>query len=806
MLRTRIVQNNGSLLGGLCRAVPVLTKTPTTLTSTSASTSAGTNSTSTRLLVQYKYQNQRHQSQLTKRRFNSFSNPWSSSILATSNNVQCQRNYHILQQLNLNKKTRSGAITRSIIGHKTGHHPSQSNLISLYNDKNNSNIHKIITRNYIFFETDKSKFKQIFNSAKSILFGKSNNSNKNQLILQKQKKQRKQIMIRLKNNTKEQMKTQIERMKKRVLLLEQNNPRIKKSIYQVNSRMKNLALNRRRKNDTNRRRFKQWKVLKQSKITNYYKHKRSIIRHGTLDIWKKIRKQKDRLLMKRITVPTMNMNMKMKDWVRKSKRNARNASQKMSNMKLKNAQDWKNIKNWILYSNHAITINEPFQKEWFSDHGYPLTSRDPRSGRFVNPWKSESTNGLKRVEEVWRWKKTRMLGYDMTHGVSDDNDDDDSDNDGNDEKSTIPMQLAPPSSSDKIKMTWVGHATMLIQLSGFTILTDPVFSNKASPIQYFSESEFFGVPRRLPPSLSIDDIPSVGIDVCLISHDHYDHLDYDSVLQLTAKKLVKYWVVPLGMKEWLMKEAGVKAGQIVELEWWQSVKFKNNGDDYFSKDNKIRMKDVTNVLEWSPVCVETSLEKILDVDKSKSNDGIVSKVAQKQNQGVGANEMVITCAPAQHWCSRSPFDRNTRLWCSWAVHSSVNLCNEEGLNKDPKNLSFYFAGDTGYPKSFPLHRQIGDRLGPFDLAAIPIGAYKPRFFMHDSHCDPFESVNIHQDIRSKKSVAIHWGTFPLANEPWDEPPQVLCEAVDLKSGDNEKGDAKVDFTTISNGQSIESLS
>lgn len=74
---------------------------------------------------------------------------------------------------------------------------------------------------------------------------------------------------------------------------------------------------------------------------------------------------------------------------------------------------------------------------------------------------------------------------------------------------------------------------------------------------------------------------------------------------------------------------------------------------------------------------------------------------------------------------------------------------------------FYFAGDTGYCDGF---KQIGEYLGPFDLAAIPIGAYKPRWMMRAQHVDPEESVKIHRDIRAQRSVGIHWGTFALANE------------------------------------------
>jgi L-ascorbate metabolism protein UlaG (beta-lactamase superfamily) len=145
------------------------------------------------------------------------------------------------------------------------------------------------------------------------------------------------------------------------------------------------------------------------------------------------------------------------------------------------------------------------------------------------------------------------------------------------------------------------------------------------------------------------------------------------------------------------------------------------------------------------------------------------------------NELVITCAPAQHWCSRSPFDRNQRLWCSFSVHATPALA--ETGQRAPRTHSFYFAGDSGLPTDFPLHHQIGDRLGPFDISAIPIGAYEPEWFMRESHCNPAEAVKIHQAIRSRRSVAVHFDTFDLADEPREEPPTLLLAEVERVNED-----------------------
>jgi len=121
-----------------------------------------------------------------------------------------------------------------------------------------------------------------------------------------------------------------------------------------------------------------------------------------------------------------------------------------------------------------------------------------------------------------------------------------------------------------------------------------------------------------------------------------------------------------------------------------------------------------------------------------------------------AGKHEVFCLPAQHFSGRTAADTNTSLWCSW-------LLEIEGFR-------FYFGGDTGYGKIF---RHIGELFAPIDLALLPIGAYDPRWFMSPVHVAPEEAVNIHQDIGARQSVAMHWGTFVLTDEPMDEPPRRL---------------------------------
>lgn len=234
-------------------------------------------------------------------------------------------------------------------------------------------------------------------------------------------------------------------------------------------------------------------------------------------------------------------------------------------------------------------------------------------------------------------------------------------------------------------ITWVGHSTLLIQLDGVNILTDPQWSNRASPVT-------FAGPRRVtPPGLALEQLPR--IDVVLISHDHYDHLDVATVTRL-AEMHRPVFLVPLGLKAWF---ADLGIAEVVELDWWNNRMIKG---------------------------------------------------------------IVVTCLPAQHFSGRTLWDHNQRLWSAWAVAG--------------REKRLFFAGDTGY---YDVFKEIGTRLGPFDVAAIPIGAYVPPSIMRMSHITPEQALQVFADVRARQFLAIHWGTFDLTEEPLEEPPQRLAVEV-----------------------------
>ena len=146
-----------------------------------------------------------------------------------------------------------------------------------------------------------------------------------------------------------------------------------------------------------------------------------------------------------------------------------------------------------------------------------------------------------------------------------------------------------------------------------------------------------------------------------------------------------------------------------------------------------------------------------------------------------SKEVKITIAPNIHWSRRTPWDTNKSLWGSWAVEIG--------------DFQSWFAGDTGYDRK--LFKEIGQKLGPFELAMIPIGAYGPRYFMLPQHLDPAQAVLVHNEIRSQNSIAIHWGTFQLTHEPFLEPPELLVQAM------RKNGIKNTQFRALKIGETIE---
>ena len=237
----------------------------------------------------------------------------------------------------------------------------------------------------------------------------------------------------------------------------------------------------------------------------------------------------------------------------------------------------------------------------------------------------------------------------------------------------------PPQRVDQgIRVTFVNHATVLVQTGGLNLLTDPIWSERASP------SRFVGPRRVRPPGIRFRDLPP--IDMVVVSHNHYDHLDLPTLKRL-ARTHDPLFVVGLGNGE-LLRRAGI--ARVRELDWWESI---------------------------SP-----------------------------------ARALTLTAVPARHFSARGLCDRDATLWAGYY------LSGPDG--------AIYFAGDTGYGVHF---EQIRQRLGPPRLALLPIGAFRPRWFMARVHLSPADALRAMEALGAPHALAIHFGTFPLADDGMKEP-------------------------------------
>lgn len=289
---------------------------------------------------------------------------------------------------------------------------------------------------------------------------------------------------------------------------------------------------------------------------------------------------------------------------------------------------------------------------------------------------------------------------------------------------------ADPATAHQDHVFWLGHATTLLCLhSGTNIIFDPIFSDRCSPFSWI------GPKRRNAAGTTVEDLPTVHI--ITISHNHYDHLDEASVKALHSRFPEVRIVVPLGMERNLIT-MGIDPTTVTTLDWQDEVR----------------------------IC-----------------------------------DVVVACTPAQHWGQRWLCDRNEVLWCGWCIgweppqapqgNGTCETVSPDQITAVPPSggtptsepaevnwaslKSYYFTGDTAWNED--VFRLIQARHHHIDMAALPIGAYAPRWFMSSQHIDPEHAVLIFQTLKARRGFGVHWATFELADDPLDEPPQVLREAV-----------------------------
>lgn len=241
---------------------------------------------------------------------------------------------------------------------------------------------------------------------------------------------------------------------------------------------------------------------------------------------------------------------------------------------------------------------------------------------------------------------------------------------------------APPESG--LRVTWMGHSTMFIEIDGARILTDPVWGERASPSRWVGPKRFHAPPIELEALAPLDAV--------VISHDHYDHLDMSTIQRLVAMDVPRVYA-PQGVGAHL-EFWGMPAQRITEFFWWD--------------------------------------ERTLP-----------------------GHDVRVVATPSRHFSGRSVGNNNQTLWASWSFIGPTHRV--------------YFSGDTGFSDHFT---EIGDKLGPFDVTMLEVGAWNKHW--EDVHLGPHGALDAHNMLKGDRLIPVHWGTFGLAPHGWRQPARYLA--------------------------------
>lgn len=251
---------------------------------------------------------------------------------------------------------------------------------------------------------------------------------------------------------------------------------------------------------------------------------------------------------------------------------------------------------------------------------------------------------------------------------------------------TPPLTLEPRVGKGELVVTFINHSTFLVQMDGVNILTDPMWSERPSPVS------FSGPARVHPPGVLLEDLPA--IDIVVVSHNHYDHLDLPTLKRISERDKPRIFV-GLG-NQVVLNKAGIE--QVTEMDWWQE----------------------------EPV----------------------------------SDSLYVVCVPSQHFSGRGMCDFNKTLWAGFVFESTSGVV--------------YFAGDTGFGSHF---QQIAQCFNHIRLALLPIGAFRPEWFMSATHMSPKDALKAHFVLGAQNSVAMHFGTFLLGDDEQGEAESTLASAI-----------------------------
>ena len=280
--------------------------------------------------------------------------------------------------------------------------------------------------------------------------------------------------------------------------------------------------------------------------------------------------------------------------------------------------------------------------------------------------------------------------------------------------------------SDDLKITWVGHSTLLIQVGGINILTDPMFFDLSK--QY---------PRSCNPGISINDLPQ--IDFVILSHDHRDHLNEESLAWLAYYQ--QHGKQPIALCPNGKVASTVKDSKLSSLPNY-----------YYYGDKHI--KETHEMDWWEQKTFNTCKKTTQQTSTFVYNEDLKCDEEITVEEEIITNEQKITFTflPAVHWCQRHSDDLNLSLWGSWMIE-----CNGKTI---------YFAGDSAKGEHF---EQISSKFSNIDVAMMPIAPNDPRDAFKDGYLSAEESITAFEQLGAKDFIPIHWGTFKLGSEEFIDP-------------------------------------